>query len=83
MGMSQPVKRDRCYLCRSDKPAKRFGERIGVHRLAIGTSKHEPARIAPKSELQPRFVLLFQVPSQGLDRDSRQSNRSPAGFCFW
>ena len=82
VGMPQPVKRDRCHLGRSDKPAKRFAERVGVHRLAIGTSKHEPARIAPKSELQPLFELHFIVLSQGFDRDSRQGNRSPAGFCF-
>jgi hypothetical protein len=40
VGMPQPVKRNWCYLGISNKPTKRFSQRVSVHRLSIGASEH-------------------------------------------
>ena len=62
VGVPQPVKRDRCHLGSGDKPTKRFAKRVGVHRLAIETSKYKSVRIPPKSEFQSLFELRLIVP---------------------
>ena len=72
VGMSQPMKRDRCHLCRGDKPTKCFAERIGIHRPTVGARKHKCTRIAPKPKLQPVFELGPVVLPQSFDCDGRQ-----------
>ena len=78
VGVPQPVKRDRCHLGSGYKSTKRFGKRVGIHRLTIEARKYKSMRIAPKSELQPLFELRLIALPQGLDRDSWQRYRSPA-----